>query len=328
MFATVKLAARQAWSAWRRYPSVRRALLAAPPGPAILVTGVYRSGTSWAGAMLAQGGLWHLHEPFNPNRGLWQHELAYADAALPQPAIDDLVAQLLGGRHRAAVLRLPRSGRWFMPLRLLPIRPRRALIKDPSAALLSEYLVRRHGMQAIVMFRHPAAVVGSFLRLSWPTGSLVALLRANRPLMDGPLSDAAGAMEEAVGRADAYSGAVFCACLADLLWRFTERNPETMIRVSFEELCRAPIDGYRALFERLGLEYDGRVHRVHDRLSSGEAGAGEGEYGVARRSSSIADRWRSHVPADDRDTIRRVWERLGPPLYRDANDWAVEGGSV
>ncbi|HJU86435.1 MAG TPA: hypothetical protein VJ788_03585 [Gemmatimonadota bacterium] len=325
MLATVKLAAVRAWSAWRGFPTVRRALLAVSPGPPVLVTGVYRSGTSWAGAMLAPAGLWHLHEPFNPNRGLWRDELPFADPATACPPVDELVARLLRGRHRAAVLRLPRSSRWFMPLRFLPIRPRRVLIKDPSAAFLSEYLVRRHGMQAVVMFRHPAAVVGSFLRLGWPTGTLVERLLANRALVDGPLGMAAEPMEVAVGRADAFSGAVLCACVARALWDFSERNPGSMIRVSFEKLCRDPFGGFRALFERLDLGYDERVRREHVRLTDGEERVARGDYGVARRSADLARIWRTRVSPADLTVIRSTWERLGPPLYQDPVDWSAEG---
>lgn len=320
MLAGVKLVAAQAWSAWRGYPAMRRALLSAVPGPPILVTGVYRSGTTWAGAMLAPSGLWHLHEPFNPNRGLWRHELAYADTRAAHPAIDRLVTELLCGGHRAT-LRLPRSGRWFMPLRLVPIRPRRVLIKDPSAALLSEYLVRRHGMRAVVLFRHPGAVVGSFLRLGWPTGSIVARLRADPALMEGALAPAASAMEQAAGRRDAFSGAVLCACVASVLWRFTEGNPGTMIRVSFEDLCRDPIEGFRALFERLGLAYDQGARRIHARLTAGDHRGADSDHDIVRDSVGIAGRWRMRVSASDQATIRGVWDRLGPPLYRDAGDW-------
>ena len=324
MLAPVKLAAGQAWSAWRGYPAARRALLAARPGPPLLVTGVYRSGTTWAGAMLAPAGLWHLHEPFNPNRGLWGEELAYAEAGTARPEIDRLVAELLGGGHRAT-LRLPRSGRWFMPLRLLPIKPRRVLIKDPSAALLTEYMVRRHGMRAVILFRHPAAVVGSFLRLGWPTGSLVRRLLASPALMDGPLGRMGDAMGDAAGRGGALSGAVLCASVASALWDFSERNPESMVRVSFEELCRDPIGGFRGLFERLDLAYDDEVLRVHVRLTAGEENDGDGEHGVVRASAGLSERWRSRVSAADLAVIRSTWESLGPPLYREPGDWPREG---
>ena len=162
--------------------------------------------------MLAPAGLWHLHEPFNPNRGLWPEELTYADAAESRPDVDRLVEGLLGGGHRGA-LRLPRSGRWFLPLRLLPITPRRVLIKDPSAAFLSEYLARRHGMRVVIVFRHPAAVVGSLLRLGWPTGRLVETLRARPALMDGPLGPLA----------EAYAATNSPAQLAEML-RDSEEN--------------------------------------------------------------------------------------------------------
>ena len=323
MLSGVKLAAAQAWSAWRAYPAMRRSLLAARPGPPILVTGVYRSGTTWVGSMLAAAGLWHLHEPFNPNRGLWARELEYADPDRVRPAIDDFVARLLGGGHRAA-LRLPRSRRWFMPLRLLPLRPNRVLIKDPSAALLTEYLVRRHEMCALVIFRHPAAIVSSFLRLDWPTGALVGRLLAEEALVSGPLAGQTSSMEEARGRRDAFSGAVLCACLAGVLWRFAERNPGSICRLSFEELCRDPIGGFRALFERLDLAYDERTRGVHLGLTGGGAGD-EGEHGVVRASSDVAWRWRARLVPADLEVVRDVWGRLGPPLYRDPEVWRREG---
>jgi hypothetical protein len=298
---------------------MRRSLLAARPGPPILVTGVYRSGTTWVGSMLAAAGLWHLHEPFNPNRGLWPRELGYADPGRALPGVDDFVRRLLRGGNRSA-LRLPRSGRWFMPLRILPMRPRRVLIKDPSAAFLTEYLVRRHGMRALVVFRHPAAVVGSFLRLDWPTGAIVARLIADETLVNEQLAGQTRLMEEAVGRRDAFSGAVLCACVADVLWRFAERNPGSILRLSYEDLCRDPIGGFRALFDRLGLAYDERVRAVHLGLTGGEASGGS-EHGVVRASSEVAGRWRARMAPDDLAIVRETWGRIGPPLYRDPEDW-------
>jgi hypothetical protein len=180
-------------------------------------------------------------------------------------------------------------------------------------------------MRALVMFRHPAAVVGSFLRLGWPTGSLVRRLLASAPLMDGPLARMGGAMEEAAGRDGAFPGSVLCACLARALWDFSERNPESMIRASFEELCRDPIGGFRALFERLDLAYDDRVREVHFQLTAGGENGEDGEHGVARASVELTERWRSRVPAEDLKVIRSTWKRLGPPLYQEPVDWPREG---
>ena len=319
MLSPLKLAAGQAWSAWRRYPTIRRELTAARPGPPILVTGMYRSGTTWVGAMLAPAGLWHLHEPFNPNRGLWQDELAYAPAADRRPDIDDLVRDLVRGRHRA-VLRLQHAGRWFTPLRLLPFEPARVLLKDPSAALLSEYLVRRHGMRALVLFRHPAAIVRSFLRLGWPTGALVRGLLSSPRLMEDWLAPVESSMTAAAGRRDALSGTVLYGCVARVLLGFASRNPESMTRLAFEELCEDPVAAFRSLYEMLDLAYDDRVRDVHVRLSSaGEAR--ERPFGVIRSSASVARRWRTEASEGELETIREVWSRFRLPLYREPADW-------
>lgn len=325
MLAPLKLAAGQAWCAWRRYPAARRDLAAARPGPPILVTGMYRSGTTWVGAMLAPAGLWHLHEPFNPNRGLWRDELAYARSGYPRPDIDELVRELLRGRHRE-LLRLPHAGRWFTPLRLLPLRPTRVLLKDPSAALLSEYLVRRHGMRALIVFRHPAAVAASFLRLGWPTGALVKRLLSSRPLMEEWLAPVEPLMAAAIGRCDTTSGAILYGCVATVLWGFANRNPDSMTRLSFEDLCRDPESSFRALYRTMGLAYGDRPLREHARLSAGGSDpAQERPYGVVRTSAAVAGRWRADVPVAQQDAIRETWERFELPLYREAADWDGDG---
>jgi hypothetical protein len=271
--------------------------------------------------MLAPVGLWHLHEPFNPNQGLWKDELAYAPADTRRPDIDHLVSALVRGRHRR-LLRLGYARRWYAPLRLLPIEPRRVLLKDPSAALLSEYLVRRHDMRALVLFRHPAAVVGSFLRLGWPTGRLVDRLRSSEALMEEWLAPVASTMDLARGRDDSLAGAVLYACVAKVLHGFLERNPKTMTRLRFEDLCADPPGRFRALFESLGLAYDERVRRIHAGLTEGTAQEEEDSpYSVVRSSAGVAWRWRSEVSDADLATIRRVWERFDLTLYRDSADW-------
>jgi len=320
VLSPLKLTAGQAWAAWRGYPALRRALAAPHPGPPILVTGMYRSGTTWIGAMLAATGLWPLHEPFNPNQGLWPDELAYAAGAEARPDIDALVAELLRGRHRR-VVRLPHADRWFSPLGVLPIAPRRVLLKDPSAALLSEYLVRRHGMLALVVYRHPAAVVGSFVRLGWPTGALVGRLLSSRPLMDEWLAPSAARMEAVIGRRDWVSGAVLYGCVATVLLGLEERNRESMTRLSFEDLCADPVERFRELHARLDLPYHAGVARAHERLTEAGGPRADRPHGVRRRSAAMADRWRSEVAEPDTVAVREAWERFELPFYQDADDW-------
>ena len=328
MLSPLKLAAGQAWAAWRRYPAARRELVSAPAGPPILVTGMYRTGTSWTGRMLAAVGLWHLHEPFNPNQGLWRDELAYAPADTPWPAIDALVTELLRGGHRS-VLRLPHAGRWFTPLRMLPLHPGRVLVKDPSAALMSEYLVRRHGMRALVLFRHPAAVAASFVRLGWPTGRLVAGLRASKSLMDDWLEPYATRMEAVSGRHDWSSGTVLYACVARVLLGFADRNPGAMRRICFEDLCADPPKEFAGIYRWLDLPWDDRFHETHLALSAKDGDrASERPHDVVRSSAEVAQRWRADLSGPEVDTVREEWERFDLPLYRESGAWRRDAESL
>lgn len=322
MLAPLKLAIGQSHLAWRAYPQARREIHQVPPGPPILVTGMYRSGTTWVGAMLAAPGVWHLHEPFNPNLGLWSEELAYRRSSEPDRRVDALVKDLVHGRHRKA-LKLPHAHRFFLPMRVLPLRPQRILIKDPSAALLSEYLTRRHGMRTLVLFRHPLGVVASFVRLGWPTGTMATSLLRNEVLMEDWLHPFARAMELAIGRRDWYSGAVLYACVARVLSGFIERSSGAMRPLPFEEICLDPIGRFRQLYRDFDLPYAPGVRAMHESLCLDDRRrhADHLPYEVRRSSEAMAWAWRDEVSEHAVTTVQEVWRDLGVPLYQDPALW-------
>lgn len=307
---------------WGEYLGVRREVLGARRGRTILVTGTYRSGTTWIGAMLTAPGVWHVHEPFNPNRGLWDRELTYAAPDAPHPGIDRFVDRLERGDH-SEVVRFSYADRWFSPIRLLPLRPRRVLIKDPSAALMSSYLASRPNMEVLVVFRHPAGVVGSFRRLGWPTDRMCARLLEDRELMEARLERFAPLIEEAARNRGLFSGTVFYGSINRILWEFLEERPESMRSVSFENLCGDPLERFRDLYDGLDLRYDDKVLELHRRLSlSNPEEAGEyPPHEVRRSSAAMAERWRSEMTSRELVEIRSIWERFEVPLYRSTTEW-------
>lgn len=320
-WTSLKLAAGQSRAAWRRYPALRREIRSLPPGPPILVTGMYRCGTSWTGSMLAAPGVWHVHEPFNPNRGLWEDELVYAPGGEERPDIDRLVVAILSGKHRSA-LHVPHSHRWFLPARILPVRPGRVLIKDPSAALISEYLARHHGFRALVLFRHPAAVAASFVRLGWPTGWLVSRFVERKALVRDWLEPVSDLLREARGRRDLFSAAVLYACVARVLEGFVERGGGAIETLCYEDLCRDPIARFRELYRRLDLPYDERVRSAHQSLCFDEGGGdARSPFSVRRGSAEMAGRWRGALSPSEVEQVRAVWERAGLARYRQPGHW-------
>lgn len=148
----------------------------------ILVTGSYRSGTTWVGKMLAFSPEVHyVHEPFNLDwrrRGICNIPLPYwylfinaSNEKLYEKGLIDLLhfrynymAELQDIRSLKDLLRMLRDSFQFL---LARIHKKRLLMKDPIALLSAEWLHLRFQMDVVVMIRHPAAFVSSVLRKNW-----------------------------------------------------------------------------------------------------------------------------------------------------------------
>lgn len=304
---------------------------------AILVTGAPRSGTTFLGTVLSLNrDVAFIYEPTSRIYGLRDvpDPLLYVRAGSSYEAtafrmIDDLLA----GRGR---FRKP-DGASASPLRgaarrvlgtevslryrrdaLNPLR-RRWLLKDPWAALSSEWLHRRMGMPTVVLVRHPVPVVRSYRRLGWDMRiqELMSVdeLMADHlgPLVEGVDVDALDPVENA---------ALVWRAYYFVLNRYLDRNPE-MIAVRHEDLSARPVDVLHSLYDALGLNFDARVRaRIATYTGSGNTVATPGTtlHDLRRDSAAVATRWRDEVDQQQRDAIRRWVEPEASRWYSD-QDW-------
>ena len=319
---TTKLTIGKLIQAWRQYPGKRRALSRMRQGPTIFITGAHRTGTTWVAKMMALPGLWYIHEPFNPNKGLWPEHFSYVSDGSGELDADALMDDLLRGRHRVTI-HDPWTEHWLMPLRLFPQPVNRVLIKDPIACLMSEYLTRRYDLQTLVLFRHPCGFVSSLLRLGWPCTPPIRQFLACQPLMQDWLEPYREALVSASTEEGAEAAAVIYACLCKALWGYVERNERCMTPLSFEDLCASPEERFKELFRRLGLPYDEGVRQRHHDLSLVVPPGHHGHrtHDVRRNSADMAQRWRHELKSDDIEIVRHTWESFGVPLYTDGADW-------
>ena len=305
------------------------------PAP-ILVTGSHRSGTTWVGKMLAvPPGVAYVHEPFNPQRSpgwmgirvpCWylyvspENEARFVEPMqrvvdLRYPIADD-IGRFPGPRQAGqAVLEWGRS---------LPARARRArvLVKDPIALFSSEWLAKRFGMQVVVMIRHPAAFAGSLKRLVW-TFDFRNWARQELLLRDllGPYArDIRDLAERPPGIVD--QSILMWNAIHHVIRGFRERYPDwTFVR--YEDLADEPVGGFRDLYGRLGLRWDGRADDAVRRFSS-ERNAGEVPkwlHRTVKRDSRAAKRtWLTRLTEEERERVRAGTADVASSFYG-PEDW-------
>ncbi|MGI5492615.1 sulfotransferase [Microtetraspora malaysiensis] len=245
-------------------------------GPPLLVTGLPRSGTSWAGKMLAASGrLVYVNEPLNPEHppgrcpGVLNasvtHRFQYICPDDEEPwlaAFSRTVALRYG--HLAELRRnrrprdLARMAKYGTAFRLGRLLRRRALLDDPFALFSAAWFSRRLGCRVVIMVRDPVAFVGSWQRLGW-TVYFHELLEQPLLVRDHPCVEE---LRPLVGSQDRIAKAA-------ALWRVARRVTADLaadpgIRVvGYEALASAPLEGFRDLYAWCGLPWTPRAaHRV------------------------------------------------------------------
>ena len=160
----------------------------------IFVTGVPRSGTTFVGSILSlPKEVDYIHEPFNPMCGIpgiekWyrylrpireteEDEFYYRLASsifnysltlknnIPErdSLNQKIIKQLIGSR-----------GPFYLRLAKLNPFHNSAIIKDPIANLLAEYLYLNFKVKPVIIIKHPASFIASLKRVNfWPNPSKI-----------------------------------------------------------------------------------------------------------------------------------------------------------
>jgi len=300
----------------------------------LLVTGAHRSGTTWVGRILAAGGrMVYINEPLNRNHrpGVFRASVPYwyvylhsGNEAPYLAAFRETLALRYGWRREITALRAPRDlarmlrdglrwtwGRW---------RGQRPLLKDPFALLSVPWFVERLAAQVVVLVRHPAAVVASWLRLGWvvhPKQLLAqpALLEEVLPPAEVQALRAAAAIDDRLTWAAALWRALYAAVDA-------YRRALPVLVVRHEDLAQAPDDEFAALYTRLGLDFNRRARRALARSIHGrqEHTDPRRPHATALDSRAAAQAWKRQLTAAQIARIRAITEPVAARFYA-AHEW-------
>ena len=285
-------------------------------GKPILVTGSHRSGTTWLARMLALAdGTLMAHEPFNIEPwayslgGLADRWFAYAPG-LPQDAALEAFDAVLERRTRKAFLK--GEPHYWLP----PLRRGRLVIKDPIAALSSEWLSQNYDLEVVVVSRHPVAFAASLKRLGW-THPFDHFLAQERLMEDhlGPYRDEiADAPRDVVGQA-----ALLWKCVYGTLFTYLERNPGWHVR-RHEDLSADPAGGLRGLYEALGLEWTERVESgvaEHTRGGNPAAAPAGRVHQLRRDSAASVSQWKGILTAGEVARVQQMTRPVSGLYYPD-----------
>jgi hypothetical protein len=195
-------------------------------------------------------------------------------------------------------------------------------VKDPIALMSSEWLAQRFGMNVVVMIRHPAGFTGSLKRLDW---RFEFHNWRDQPLL---LRDLLGPYEEQIRDFAEHEHDLIDQAV--LMWNvthhviggFRERHPEWSF-VRHEDLAEEPMKGFRALYERLDLEWDGVAEDAIARHSSDPQRKEVPTYlhqSVRRDSRAARWTWRSRLTPDEQRRVREGTSEVAAAFYSD-EDW-------
>lgn len=232
-----------------------------------MVTGAMRSGTTFVGRVLAMGPRRaYVHEPFNPSCGLPSVPIRYLvdDSDLGRAYdLDNAIASIQGlrcrlgtGIHRQdtawrrAAKRVV-GGRGRLNLRMARLSPflEAGIIKDPIGALVAPTLHHRHGVDVVVMVRHPVAWYASTQHHGFDLDLAVDSLLRQHESSPGLLEPDEVARAQSADRLE-RSSVVWNAVYRRLQRELAGRSGAVFVR--HEDLARAPL----VEFERIASEID------------------------------------------------------------------------
>lgn len=247
----------------------------------ILLTGAHRSGTTWAGKMIAGSPqVAYISEPLNVlhRPGVMRQPVNYwytyiceaNEAEFISPFEETLgfqyhfLAEIRSLRTTKDLLRMGRDWSSFMVARM---RKQRPLLKDPFAVFSIPWFITRFNAHLVVLVRHPAAMASSLKRLGWhfdfsDLTSQPLLMQHYLEPFRSDLSQIQGHPEDIIAQ-------------SSLLWKMIyhtvqeyQREFPEIILVRHEDLSKSPVQEFANLYKQLSIEFTPQTEDFIIRSSS------------------------------------------------------------
>lgn len=297
----------------------------------ILVTGIQRSGTTFTSRILAQSNeLLYLPEPFNPDYGIVGVKDHYSYINSNEGL--DITVQLLKdfftfrskykkNYSRDNFLKKtiksifgPKAQVRYTINNLFRKNNSRFLIKDPDAALLSEYMFLNHHCQILILVRHPGAVLASYKRLGW--GFDFDSFLTKKRLMKDYLSEFESLYKKPNKSLVEQVGLLWTS-IYKVLRTYSVRH-KNWLTILHEDLCLNPLAIFNDVFRWAEIPLTNNIKQkiVMQTNERNPIKARENKlHDFSRDSLNLASYWKEVVLPEERQILRGITEPISSFYY-------------
>jgi len=220
-------------------------------------------------------------------------------------------------RSRKDAGRMARDWSLFARGRLGRKRP---LVKDPFAIFSAPWFAARLGCRVVITVRHPAAFASSLKRLEWPFEFKDLL---EQPLLMRDLLEPFRKEMETIQVDDMIAqGSLLWKLIYHVVDDYRRQHPEFII-VRHEDLSQEPLQGFRALYQSLGLTFVPQVQQAIMSASSAENPeelSKSAMHAYKLDSRANLHKWKSRLSQDEIKRISHLTASVAARYYPEV-DW-------
>jgi len=302
----------------------------------LLITGIQRSGTTFTANILNNTHQFlYLPEPFNPRYGLIgiDTHFPYVDTLDDEDKYSRILSDLFSyhayyKNNYARDSLIKKAGKYFLGTRA-QIRYRftrygvqtkkRFLIKDPDAALSSEYISTKFNCQVLLLVRHPGAVLASYKRLGWEFDFDNFI--NNQALMRDHLSEYESLFKEK-NKPLAMQVGLLWLSIYKILKSYLDHHDDWLL-ISHEDLCVNPIEVFIKIFNWADVPFTSQVRRdIYNKTNSGNPIIAKKNklHSFKRNSKELKNWWKETLSPDELGILKDITNPVAS-VYYGADSW-------
>lgn len=184
---------------------------------------------------------------------------------------------------------------------------KRLFIKSIYNMLALEWLASRFDFIPVVIIRHPANIISSYLKLKFPDSS--RNIFQQEPLVRDYFQEIYPQIREKTDRVEKMAAQI--GGIYHVLEKQLAHHPEWIL-LRHEDLCLDPIGRFKELYERLGLKWKLSTRRfIQERNRPGEG------FKAKRVAEEEINKYQSLLDERQIKKIREVYQLFGNPFYSD-----------